>query len=115
MVKAASLKASGGDAVRHREAETCRPFPRRTPFSSSTTPAAAVPRWLEARLAAEGRSVDVLAIDGKTLRGSRDGEIPGVHLPSDYAAQAGAVLAQVRVDAKTNERKAALELRGLLP
>ncbi|MGL5097448.1 MAG: ISAs1 family transposase, partial [Planctomycetia bacterium] len=76
---------------------------------------AAVRRWVEAQLAAEGRSVDVLAIDGKTLRGSRDGEIPGVHLLAADAGQADAVLAQVRVDAKTNEHKAALEMLGLLP
>lgn len=32
-----------------------------------------------------------------------------------YAPAVGAVLAQVRVDAKTNEHKAALELLGILP
>jgi Transposase DDE domain len=56
-----------------------------------------------------------LAIDGKTARGSRDGDTPGVHLVSAYAPDVKAVLAQLRVDAKTNEHKAALELLGVLP
>jgi hypothetical protein len=56
-----------------------------------------------------------ISIDGKTLRGSRDGGVPGQHLVAAYAPAVGAVLAQVRVDAKTNERKAALELLGILP
>lgn len=56
-----------------------------------------------------------VAIDGKTLRGSRDGEVPGVHLVAAYAPDVEAVLGQIRVDCKTNEHKAALELLGILP
>ncbi|OWK37362.1 ISAs1 family transposase [Fimbriiglobus ruber] len=56
-----------------------------------------------------------IAIDGKTLRGSRHGDVPGHHLVAAYAPAVQAVLAQVRVDAKTNEHKAALELLGILP
>jgi hypothetical protein len=56
-----------------------------------------------------------IAIDGKTARGSRDGDTPGVHLVSAYAPDVKAVLAQLRVEAKTNEHKAALELLGVLP
>ena len=52
---------------------------------------------------------------GKVLRGSRDGETPGVHLLAAYAPQASAVIAQMRVDASTNEHKAALRLLGVLP
>ena len=55
-----------------------------------------------------------LSIDGKTARGSRDGSTPSVHLVSAYAPDVKAVLAQLRVDAKTNEHKAALELLGVL-
>ena len=73
---------------------------------------AALARWIAARLPA---GLSQLSLDGKTLRGSRDGEVPGQHLVAAYAPQAEAVLAQVRVDAKTNEHKAALELLGLLP
>src|SRR5262249_32748169 len=79
-------------------------------------------RWVQARTApaapagpAPGPGPDPLSIDGKTLRGSRDGEVPGQHLVAAYAPLVEAVLAQVRVDAKTNEHKAALELLGVLP
>jgi hypothetical protein len=56
-----------------------------------------------------------VAIDGKVLKGSADGEVPGAHLLAAFAPAAGAVLAQVRVGATTNEHKAALRLLGLLP
>jgi hypothetical protein len=74
---------------------------------------AALARWVGSRLPADG--VDQVSLDGKTLRGSRDGELPGQHLVAAYAPQVEAVLAQMRVDAKTNEHKAALQLLGLLP
>jgi hypothetical protein len=74
---------------------------------------AAVARWLGSRLTTgEARH---LAIDGKSLRGSRDGGTPAAHLVAAYAVDAGAVVAQLRVDARTNEHKAALELLGVLP
>ena len=74
---------------------------------------ARVGRWIGARLGpGDARH---LCIDGKTARGSRDGSTPGVHLVSAYAPDVRAVLAQLRVDAKTNEHKAALEMRGVLP
>jgi DDE_Tnp_1-associated/Transposase DDE domain len=72
----------------------------------------ALRRWLQDRA---GDAGDELAVDGKTLRGSADGEVPGVHLLAAYAPGADAVLAQLRVDAKTNEHKAALQLLGVLP
>jgi predicted transposase YbfD/YdcC len=74
---------------------------------------AALSRWVASRLL--GAGADVIAIDGKTARGSKDGETPGHHLVAAYAPQVRAVLAQIRVDAKTNEHKAALELLGVLP
>ena len=70
-------------------------------------------RWIEGRVA--HRPFEHISLDGKTLRGSRDGTVPGVHLVAAYAPHVQAVLRQVRVDAKTNEHKAALELLGLLP
>jgi hypothetical protein len=74
---------------------------------------ARVRQWVEGRL----RPGDAphLSIDGKTVRGSRDGETPGVHLVAAYAPGVRAVVGQLRVDAKTNEHKAALELLGVLP
>ena len=74
---------------------------------------AAVSRWIRGRL----RPGDAahLALDGKALRGSRDGETPAVHLVAAYAPDVQAVVAQMRVDAKTNELKAALEMLAILP
>jgi hypothetical protein len=69
-------------------------------------------RWVCGRLGRD--EAPHLALDGKTARGSRDGATPGVHLLCAYAPDVKAVLAQLRVDAKTNEHKAALELLGVL-
>jgi hypothetical protein len=55
-----------------------------------------------------------VAIDGKCLRGSRDGAVPGVHLVSAFDRDAKSVLAQVPVG-DTNEAKAALALLNLIP
>ena len=74
---------------------------------------AALSRWIEGRT--EPTAFEHIAIDGKTLRGSRTGEVPGQHLVAAFAPAVKAVLAQVRVDSKTNEHKAALELLGILP
>jgi DDE family transposase len=78
---------------------------------------AALSRWVASRLPApaEGADKQPVSLDGKTLRGSRDGEAPGHHLVSAYAHEHQVVLTQIRVDAKTNEHKAALELLGILP
>jgi hypothetical protein len=73
---------------------------------------AALSRWLLARQEDGWRAI---AVDGKTLRGSAGGEAPGVHLLTAFVPAAAAVLAQLRVDAKTNEHKAALRLLGVLP
>lgn len=44
-----------------------------------------------------------LALDGKTLRGSREGSQAGVHLLAAVVHGSGQVVAQTRVDGKTNE------------
>ena len=44
-----------------------------------------------------------IAVDGKTLRGSRQGDAPGQHLLAAFDQQHHVVLAQRGVDAKTNE------------
>lgn len=56
-------------------------------------------------------------LDGKTVRGSRDlaADLPGVHLLSAFLPRFQMVLAQIRVDSKTNEHKAALQLLNILP
>ena len=55
------------------------------------------------------------ALDGKALRGSHDGDVPAVHLVALFAPTVQAVVGQIRVDAKTNEHKAALTLLGVVP
>lgn len=63
----------------------------------------------------------LVALDGKTLRGSRSGPsvdanaTPGVHLLAAYAPDQTRVLRQAPVDGKTNEHKAALELLKITP
>jgi predicted transposase YbfD/YdcC len=69
-------------------------------------------RWLHARCPDLG---DRLALDGKTLRGTAGYEVLGAHLLTAYAPQVAAVVGQLRIDGKTNEHKAALELLGILP
>jgi hypothetical protein len=73
----------------------------------------ALSRWIASRT--RPRPEQLISLDGKTARGSRDGDVPGQHLVAAYCAEAQAVLAQLRVDAKTNEHKAALQLLGILP
>lgn len=73
----------------------------------------ALSRWIASRLPETQEKL--ISLDGKTARGSRDGEVPGQHLVAAYCAESQAVLAQIKVDAKTNEHKAALELLGILP
>jgi hypothetical protein len=77
---------------------------------------AAVEAGLRAWLAARGAGAgDHLALDGKTARGSADGEVPGVHLLAAFATADAAVLGQLAVARTTNEHKAALRLLGVLP
>ncbi|MCC6423607.1 MAG: ISAs1 family transposase [Phycisphaerales bacterium] len=73
----------------------------------------ALARWTG--VMARGRGWTTVSLDGKTLRGSTDVQLPGVHLLAAYAHEAGIVLRQLPVDAKTNEHKAALELLDLIP
>jgi hypothetical protein len=68
--------------------------------------------WLSSRGAGAGEH---LALDGKTARGSADGEVPGVHLLAAFATADAAVLGQLAVARTTNEHKAALRLLGVLP
>jgi hypothetical protein len=74
---------------------------------------AAVGRWLRCR--ADHHGWTAIAIDGKSLRGATGEQLPAVHLVAAYAHEAQVVLAELRVDTKTNEHKAALELLGMLP
>jgi len=74
--------------------------------------------WAEQVLAAtagEAGPLEGVAVDGKTLRGSRKQGAPGAHLLSAVSHRLGLTLGQVAVEDKTNEiRLAAPLLRGLL-
>lgn len=70
---------------------------------------AAVARWV-AHVLPEADGLRAVAIDGKTSRGSRRGEVPAVHLLAALDQATGCVLSQARVPAGTNEHKTALRL-----
>jgi len=68
---------------------------------------AALARWAAAwppeAMAATDATPDPLPIDGKTLRGARGHETPGVHLLAAYASRLGLVLNQVPAGANKDE------------
>jgi len=59
-----------------------------------------VGKWLEKQVGLKGQG---LALDGKALRGSRNGEKPACHLLGAITHQDGVVVAQREVGEKTNE------------
>lgn len=63
--------------------------------------------WIARQTALNGGAI---SIDGKTVRGSADGEAPAVHLLSACTHEEGAVIAQVQVPGKTNEIPCVKEL-----
>jgi hypothetical protein len=75
---------------------------------------AALTRWIRAQ-GVDDLERRVVAIDGKTLRGSQGHQLPGVHLLAAYCRDVEAVIAQLAVPGKTNEHKTALELLKLIP
>ena len=73
---------------------------------------AAFTAW--ATVALPGLADEQICVDGKAVRGSRDGANPAVHLVSAFAGRARWVLAQQAVAEKTNEITAIPDLLGLL-
>ena len=72
---------------------------------------AALARWAEHLLGRrDADALHAIALDGKTLRGSLTPHAAAVHLLAAMDQATGCVLSQLRVDAQTNEHKAALEL-----
>ncbi|ONH22801.1 ISAs1 family transposase [Pseudofrankia asymbiotica] len=59
--------------------------------------------WAAARTTPGQGEQRRVAVDGKTLRGSRNGDAPGRHLLAALDQRHAVVLAQCAVDAKTNE------------
>jgi hypothetical protein len=72
----------------------------------------ALSEWISQELALDGdqNAVQGLSIDGKTLCGTLRPFARAVHLLAAVDQRTGCVLRQCRVDEKTNEHKAALEL-----
>lgn len=56
----------------------------------------------------------LVAIDGKTVRRSKNGDIPPVHIVSAWASDQNLVMGQVKTDVKSNEIKAIPELLEML-
>jgi hypothetical protein len=73
---------------------------------------AALRVWLTGRGAT---ATEHIALDGKTLIGSKADGLPGRHLLGAYATEHAAVLGQLEVAHTTNEHKTALRLLGVLP
>lgn len=71
--------------------------------------------WADGQTDGDGDGDEHLALDGKTLRGTADDEVPAVHLLALYAVASGVTLAQAPVGDKTNEHKAALEFLRQVP
>ena len=67
--------------------------------------------WLAER---EGTGWKRASVDGKTLRGSGGDQLPGVDLLAAFDHEAKAAIAQMAVDGKTNEHKAALEMLDVI-
>lgn len=68
-------------------------------------------QWLQS---IAGQIQGVVAIDGKSVRGSRQGAQGPLHIVSAWACQAGLLLGQVRTRKKSNEVTAIPELLELL-
>ena len=66
--------------------------------------------WAVDCLGVPAEKLEAIAMDGKTLCGTLQPHERAVHLVSLLDQRTGCVLSQTRVDAKTNEHKAALEL-----
>jgi hypothetical protein len=67
----------------------------------------ALGRWLAERERAGWKRA---SLDGKTVRGAGGDQLPGVHLLAVFDHEAKAAIAQMAVDGKTNEHKAALRM-----
>lgn len=68
--------------------------------------------WVESTCT-KGRR-ETVSIDGKTLRGSRDGNRKPLHMISAWASERGLVIGQIATDEKSNEITAVPELMKML-
>jgi hypothetical protein len=70
--------------------------------------------WTQGYFRERAGAGSVIAIDGKTIRGSTDGERNGVHLVSAWAEELSLVLGQVQTAEKSNEITAIPQLLAVL-
>ena len=71
-------------------------------------------RFIEWAQEAGGKHArEILSVDGKTMRGSRDGDVKPVHMVSAWASKARAVFGQLAVEEKSNEITAVPMQAGL--
>lgn len=68
--------------------------------------------WVKSLIQVNG--TEVIAIDGKTIRRSYDGEHRAIHMISAWATQNGLVLGQLKTKDKSNEITAIPELLGMI-
>lgn len=68
--------------------------------------------WVEAEYQISEN--EIISLDGKTIRGSRDDNYNYIHMISAWANKTGIVLGQMRVDEKSNEIPAVPELLDLI-
>ena len=71
-------------------------------------------RWTAAACGREARDRRVIAIDGKTMRGTRDKTKKALHVVNAWLSEDGMVLGQVFTDEKSNEITAIPELLDIL-
>jgi len=84
-------------------------FRRAFALISAGVPGQVIGAWLHTRATQAGGRL-VIAVDGKAVRGARNGEEKAPHLVAALAQGIGAVLGQAAVDAKSNEIPAVREL-----
>ncbi len=84
-------------------------FRRTFALISADVPGQVIGAWLHTRATQAGGRL-VIAVDGKAVRGARNGEEKAPHLVAALAHGIGAVPGQVAVDAKSNEIPAVREL-----
>lgn len=68
--------------------------------------------WMRSVVDLQGR--DIVSVDGKTARGSKDGEKKGIHIVNALCNAGGLILGQVKTADKSNEITAIPELLDML-
>jgi predicted transposase YbfD/YdcC len=70
--------------------------------------------WVALAMGANAPGPGIVAIDGKTMRGTKDGEARALHVVNAWFSENGLILGQVFTKEKSNEIKAIPELLDIL-